>query len=634
MTPETDRNVSEECEENGGRFSIDNTDGCERIESVATSTSNSTPALGETVLSRRKALVIGSTTAISLLAGCGGGGDETSTPDADTGAGETSGGTDGATTNGDGGRAEQTSGGIDSDELTTSRGPASFSEVALDGPANATVDESVNLSLSVANTGGENGTFAGTLTVKQGANSFNKSVEVGNVAPGKSKNITIDSVNFSAADDYTVGFSSYDATHSVTVDPVVRQLGESYTFTNDLKVTVESIDFQPALFYTEEAGFLQNEEQTALLSAGSEKMLAIVRVSVENVGTDSQRFNTSSDNDSTIIGLEDGTWYEGINGTSLNVANNIEGSPLDSPTLDAGGQTSGWLLGQLPREAATGTVGVIRQRNGEKTPPEVRWEAPPEDGSSRSLPQFSVESFEIPDQAKISEGVPYSVTISNQGDGAGTFRGLLRFFTEEAQAEATITELSADIEPGNSETFEGTHDWGYLTASTYTLPPSGEEKSVEMQPATPKYGETYVTPGEREITVSKPILADTLTENDNGEFDEHEPDAGRQWAFAKAKVTVPDSDASPPNTDTFTLRVGDESFDHDTVSFNFETFEEPVSGDPYSYVQDDAEPGTPVAGYLRFQPPDDATVSDMSIQMSVDALNYPPYTARWGGDSQ
>ena len=634
MTPETDRNVSEECEENGGRFSIDNTDGCERIESVATSTSNSTPALGETVLSRRKALVIGSTTAISLLAGCGGGGDETSTPDADTGAGETSGGTDGATTNGDGGRAEQTSGGIDSDELTTSRGPASFSEVALDGPANATVDESVNLSLSVANTGGENGTFAGTLTVKQGANSFNKSVEVGNVAPGKSKNITIDSVNFSAADDYTVGFSSYDATHSVTVDPVVRQLGESYTFTNDLKVTVESIDFQPALFYTEEGDFQQNEEQTALLSAGSEKTLAIVRVSVENVGTDSQRFNTGSDSDSTIIGLEEGTWYEGINGTPLNMANNIEGSPLDSPSLDAGGQTSGWLLGQLPREAATGTVGVIRQRNGGNTPPEVRWEVPPEDGSSRPLPQFSVESFELPDQAKISEGVPYSVTISNQGDGAGTFRGLLRFFTESDQAEATITELSADIEPGNSETLEGTHDWGFLTASTYTLPPSGEEKSVQMQPATPKYGETYLTPGEREITVSEPTLTDTLTEDDEGDLEEYETNTGRQWALAKVKVAIPNSDTSAPDTDKFTLRVGDESFDYDLVPFGFGTYAEPVSGEPYNSVRREVEPGTPVVGYLRFELPDDATLSDIAIQMSVDALGYPPYTARWGGGSQ
>ena len=99
-------------------------------------------------------------------------------------------------------------------------------------------------------------------------------------------------------------------------------------------------------------------------------------------------------------------------------------------------------------------------------------------------------------------------------------------------------------------------------------------------------------------------------------------------------MTVPDSDASPPNTDTFTLRVGDESFGYVTVPFNFGSYDEPVSGKPYTYAWDDVEPGSPAVGYLKFQPPDDATLSDIAIQMSVDALGYPPYTARWGGGSQ
>ena len=155
-----------------------------------------------------------------------------------------------------------------------------------------------------------------------------------------------------------------------------------------------------------------------------------------------------------------------------------------------------------------------------------------------------------------------------------------------------------------------------------------------MQPATPKYGETYVTPGGREITVSEPTLADTLTENDDGNFREYESDAGRQWAFAKARVAIPNPDMAAPDTDTFTLRVGDESFGYVTVPFNFGSYDEPVSGKPYTYARDDVEPGSPAVGYLKFQPPDDATVSDIAIQMSIDAINYPPYTARWGGDSQ
>jgi len=51
----------------------------------------------------------------------------------------------------------------------------------LQGPQNVTVGEDFALPVSVVNSGGQNGTFSGTVTVAEGSSSFNRSVMIESV---------------------------------------------------------------------------------------------------------------------------------------------------------------------------------------------------------------------------------------------------------------------------------------------------------------------------------------------------------------------------------------------------------------------------------------------------------------------
>ena len=135
-------------------------------------------------MERRNFLKASSLGVAALVAGCGG--DQGESGEATSGSGSNSSGNEGAisgTSGSSGSAAGGTSGGGGAEAPeTTQSGPAEFADASIQGPTNVTVGEDFTLPVSVANTGGRNGTYSGTLTVAEGSSSFNRSVTIDGVA--------------------------------------------------------------------------------------------------------------------------------------------------------------------------------------------------------------------------------------------------------------------------------------------------------------------------------------------------------------------------------------------------------------------------------------------------------------------
>jgi hypothetical protein len=50
-----------------------------------------------------------------------------------------------------------------------------------------------------------------------------------------------------------------------------------------------------------------------------------------------------------------------------------------------------------------------------------------------------------------------------------------------------------------------------------------------------------------------------------------------------------------------------------------------IDGDLYGPTRDEAVPGSPATGYIAFKTPSNIPVKNMSVQLKIDAIDYPPY---------
>lgn len=631
-------------------------------------------------LSRRRLLATGSTTAALLLAGCGGSGGD-GTTSAAGGNGTTAAGTEPAaatqasTPSGTPAETEandSTETNTEEDTETTAN-QSEFADLNLTGPQNATVGQSFNLSLSLRNPGDENRTFTGTVDVAGGGANVTtnetQQVEIGDIAPNETATADVGPFNFSTAANYTISLDEREATHSVAAEPITLDLGETYTFSTGVEATVESARFQSSLFYTSGSssgsrnsgganstnrsnttdGSTPNP-QTNVLRAGSGSVLMIARLSLENTATNEAKFiaptqqggsgSGSGDSGGTTpsgrsgaassmasLRPAEGQWYTSLNDAPLEAAQNIEGGPLNEVTLASGQQRSGWLLARVPREAVTGTFALVHQANGTgiETPPEVMWRIPPNQGSSRALPQITLDSFEMPSPREITNGAKYTLNVTNQGNRSGTFRGVLRVGgNNEDSSGRTVKTFSPSIDPGATATLEGTHPRPYISTTNYQLSPFGESATVETVPATRAYEGTYTSPFDIEYRVSEPVPTDELV----FEGETYAAEDGRQWVPLKISVLLPNADVSEPKNDRFTLRANGQTYKPMQSQAVSATLTEPIEG--RKYFQVDFKPGQRSTGVLLFETPVGLPVEDMSFEYRYEPNDNPPYAAVWG----
>jgi hypothetical protein len=544
-------------------------------------------------MDRRKLLRDGGIGLAALLAGCG----SSSSANDDSAANET------------------TDPGLDAPETTRS-GPATFSRATLGGPSNATVGENVTIPVSVANGGGRNGTFTGTLRVVEGRSNTSTSITIEDIGPGEVAETNDSSLRFGAADTYTLALDGTDATHTVTVEPITKRPGSSLALTDRLTVTVKSVQFVPSLFFTSTQGF-SSTKRPGLVFASSGNILTFVRMNVENTGTGSATF------DPTTIAPVKGSYFDGLPGSQsggLSAISNVGGSPLSRPVrLSAGEQTSGWLLAQVPRLTATKVFSMAYQVDGQKTPPDVVWQFPPNNGSQRQFPSFSLQSLSMPNQAEVGVDSQYSFTVKNTGNSGGVFRAVSQFRPPDDRNWYGFAKHDARLKPGATNTFKPTIGYEELGGVDYRIRPFGKQtRSVTFVPATRGFGESYTTPGGVEITVSDVQTSGFYLQRGRYE-DRVTPDPGQHYLFARIDTKVVEQDADDVTRSDFSIESNGTSYDVDYMST---PLKRPVSGGTFD-TSGSAQSATST-GWMVFPVPRTITPDNVTIQWGTNNA-----TARW-----
>lgn len=568
-------------------------------------------------MKRRTFLRVGGLSSAALLAGCGNDGGDTSSP---TGDGASEGTETSASTAEETGIGGETSTGLetnadndsvaDADETSagTETGPANFSNVSLTGPSNVTVGEDFALPVSVSNVGGENGTYQSYLTIAEGSSNLNRSVEVAGVEPGADGQSEVGTLNFTTADTYTFTVKGADTTHTVTVDPISKSLGESFTLDDGLAVTVQEVAFQQAMFYTTEVRggiFAEPRTVTRLLPAPSDSTLVVLRLAIENTGTGSATIGTDS------LQVPQGSLYSEFESRiGLDAAKNIEGTPLTGVDVEPAQQTQGWMLAQIPRSVATGEFGVRYQRDASDTPPEVRWAVPPQGGSKRSLPQFSLQTFEVPETAEVGRDKPISITIANNGDGAGRFRGIVQYRVSESEdwQSGGIT-LTGDIEAGATKTFTPPINYEYTNILDLRVQSYDSARTIEFVPATQSFGNSYTTPSGVTITVSNIQASDSYRYEG---YDEPET-ATEQNHFILAQISteVVEQEVNQVLSSDFAFVRDSETYERIDIDGSIVS---PVEGDDFDRSGDDQ--GAVNTGWIVFSVPQEYTADGAVVRWS------------------
>ncbi|EMA55807.1 COG1470 family protein [Halococcus thailandensis] len=509
---------------------------------------------------------------------------------------------------------------------TTQSGPAQFSNVTVQGPTNVTAGEEFSIPVSVANTGGENGTYSDTLTVAEGSESFNKSVTIEGVQPGATANTSVGPLNISSVDNYTLAVKGTNTTHQIQVNPVEKQPGKSLTV-NNLKLSVDSIRLTPSMFYTiDMGGFNSNKTGTGLISAGSKKVLCAIRISLENVGTNQATFSigggnkglyASNSSPTATLMLPKGSFYTDLpDGGNLNRIEGLNGNPMMNAQLNSGESKSGWLLAQLPRSAATGTVEIGYQADSKNTPPETIWPFPPKNGQQRSLPEFKLNAIRAPGSVQLGKGGSYEISVTNIGSAPGTYRGITQFKGPDDNEWTSYNKQKAKIKPGKSNTFK--QKLGYpsdpqLGEVKLRIRPFDKTTSVTFETAKLNFGKTYSAPVGREITISDVQTASSYTRASSDEPET--PEQGQQYLFARVDVNTVEQDAGVVYRHDLVLMSDGSSYD--PSSDYADKFSGPVQANHFPRSVSGSK-GTSKSGYIFYKVPSGVTPSNATITWSPD----------------
>lgn len=284
-----------------------------------------------------------------------------------------------------------------------------------------------------------------------------RTVVVGGIGPGETKVVSVGPYDADASGEWAVvPGQEFDRTHAeydvpVQIDPVVVDAGEELQLDEGLEMTVETVEFEQAVHYdtSESRGYWSSEEVVALHSSLDDQVLAVVRITVENAG-------------SQTIAFDGGGWgYSGveIHPSQFRVSPNgvfdslgsepvgdakIEGQELRNVRIDPGESVDAWLLSPVGVDELGELSFEFSVRAGE-TPPEY---VVPLDGADVQLPVFEFVEADLPDRRR-DEEQELGVVVENTGEGSGTFRGVLEYLDGETWYTVTPP-LEVEVEPGES----------------------------------------------------------------------------------------------------------------------------------------------------------------------------------------
>lgn len=491
--------------------------------------------------------------------------------------------------------------------LTTVSGPATFGRFGIEGPAETVVGNEVTLTVSAANVGSEAGDLQATVTTAEGTQSIEQTASVTGVAAGERTSTDV-GVTIELADDYVlrVGNGAGQASHEISATPRTGAIGDALDLGNGLRVTPTDVSYEVGVFYTARA---MGASPTAYYAPAGEQVLAVLRFSVENTATNSRRFGAN------VVPSAGAVLGEYPNG-AISQTQTIDGSALNSQqgaSIQAGQQTDGWLLAQVPRSAVGDGFAVNWQRDAADTRPEVQWSV---DGAA--LPSFTLAEWTLPGEAAPGEAA-YSVTVRNEGDADGVFRGAIDWGVPDGSNWSLRQQLSETIPAGGSHTFERADRWPYVDDRAFRLRPMGETRTVDFTAPTLAVGESLATPfGAITVTnaatgdrvVSSPGSGDSTSTKtpERGQFVLVEVEYSRQF-----QVAIPNIGRLIRNAMGFLLQHGGSEYEW-TLPGGDHDYHQPVSGIHLNQHRGEQIPvGETRRGWLAFDVPASVSLSGATL---------------------
>ena len=500
--------------------------------------------------------------------------------------------------------------------IPTTSGPAQFARAALTGPSEIALDKPFRLTLDVANVGGETGTLTTNIQVSEGRSTLSRPVER-TIDPGERVKIQTDPIRFDVADTYTFNVGISKVSHTVTVQPKTAAFGKTFDLSDALNATVKSIAFHPTILYSP-----SSSQQTFLQKAPSNQLLAVVCVDLENIGSQSTALDGEFD-------LKNGHLRRTLGTNTPLSAAKIDGTPLTTLRLSPGQQRSGWLLGEMPHSTARNAVTVIYQRDSSRTPSEIEWISTPKQGT-RDLPQFVVESFQLPKTAEQGQDVTAKVTISNKGNSARTFRGLIEGRAGNGGSWTGVAPITMRVRPGQSIQREITITSSSNGSVSYRLAPTNRTQTIEYLPPTFAFGESYTTTENVEMTLSDFQSAESIGMEDNlpDSNEQVSPPTGERFVLVNVESAAVGRSEGTPFADGFSLRNGSKTFE--TANAVNQSLVTPVEGPLYSGVYDPDE-GDTFSGYLVFTVPQQVPLGELTVEWTStdDSTGESGESARW-----
>lgn len=491
--------------------------------------------------------------------------------------------------------------------LTTVEGPATFDRLRVEGPDETRVDREVAFTVSAANVGSEPGDLAGQLTTVEGAQSMDREVSLPAVESAERASTEV-TVTFELADEYLLRVSGEDAeaTHETVATGLTAGVGERLELGDGLDVTLTDVSHEVGVFYGDGT---DGDRSATYYAPASGQVLSVVRFAVENTATDGRTFGS---NLTTTAGSFLGAFPEGALGRTESVDGSpfTEGGSRGAP-VQAGQRVEGWLLAQVPRTAASDGFAVNWQRDAPETPPERQWQV---DGSA--LPSFVLAEWTLPDESAPGE-TDYAVTVRNEGDADGVFRGTVDWSGSESGGWQVRHRLSQRVPAGGSHTFDLSDDWRFVQDRDFRLRPFDEARTVDFFAPTLALEEGLATPF-GSITVTAATTGDELvassTRRDNrstytperGQFVFVEVEYGRQ-----RELRIPNlGRLRSPNG--FLLVAGDSEYSHGGIPDR--DYHRPVSGVALNTHRGEQVPlGEARRGWLVFDVSADVSLGDATV---------------------
>ncbi|MFB6188590.1 MAG: hypothetical protein ABEI57_01785 [Halapricum sp.] len=492
-------------------------------------------------------------------------------------------------------------------------GPPYFEQVEIKGPDKATVGEKVGVTVTVANTGGETGTF--TTTLKAGLREI--SVKIPDVKPGTREKTTIGPYYVDEAGTLTFKITDYAVSKSIEFVPAELAVGETLR-NSTIETTVSDIQFRDSFF-------TGSGTDTTLMQAGDGKVYAFAHVETVYRGEDSGSVPTADS-------------YQ-LAGTGTVVKpSSIDSLPVGEvyapgyESVPSGNRKVGWIPFTVPKDIISDLT--VQLNIGSETV-DARWELQ----STPKLPNPKITDVSVPETVTLFSDFNATLKVENTGDGSGSAHALVALQGNHDWEHDSVTRVNESLEPGETATVNlnlsppGTErDSDEMFRVFINGTGESREQTVEVVPPMFSVGETFTTPHGLAVTVQEVQFGDVLkTKAVFGDgFSENRLGENKKWAFVKVSSTNTNTKSQP--------LAGSSQFDVVSSKLDSEPpieipsalatepaeFRGSVSGTTYNPTSSYAK-GESVEGWIVFEVPASLSRDELKIYWDAAALGRPEW---------